>query len=411
MKIKNYFLILALCFFHFAFAQTGMTTSGTITVGGTARTYTFYVPSLYNSANAVPLVFNMHGLTGTSALQETAEDFRKIADTANFIVVHPQGLNQSPLNQPGWDVLGTVAAWDSDKVFIINLLEKLASQYSIDRNRVYLTGYSEGGFMSYDFACFVSARFAAIASVCGSLTPSHFTACTPTQPTPVMEIHGTNDQVIVYAGNGVLTTSTNVDTMINYWVKYNHCHSSPDSVVKLADITDSATIDKSTVVHYVYKGGTNGATVELYKVLNGGHQIPSLPPVPTGYGTGNTNEDFTAAKEIWRFFRKYSLNGFGVTPVVGTISITATATSVNQVTINNAVSIYPNPSNGTFIIDIDNYENTSFQLLNVLGTVVYEGKIIEKTTRLNLNNLTKGIYIFKISNLTEVLKNGKLIID
>jgi polyhydroxybutyrate depolymerase len=415
MKIKNYFLILALCVFHVTFAQTGTVDSSSFVCMGKTRTYTYYIPQLYDNVHAVPLIINMHGATGTSAKQQTAEDFRKIADTANFIIVHPQGLSipiAPGINFPetGWNVLGTVAAWDTDKVFILNLLDTLQTHYKINASRIYLTGYSEGGFMSYDFACFVTSRFAAIASVSGSLISSHFSACAPSQSIPLMEIHGTNDGTIGYTGTG-LTSSTPIDTMIKYWVGKNHCNCVPDSIVHLPDVVDSATVDKSKAIHYIYQGAKRGDRVELYKVLNGGHQIPSAPPVPTSYGNGNTNEDFTAAKEIWRFFNRYNLDSLGVIFPNGTAGGGCLSTEIIINKSNEIITVYPNPSNGTFTIDIDNYDNTNFQLLNVLGTVVYEGKIVEKTTKLNLNNLTKGIYIFKISNLTEVVKNSKLIID
>lgn len=420
MKIKSYFLIFSFCFCRFIIAQTGTTFSGSIVNGGVTRTYTFYVPQLYDSLNvAVPLVFNIHGAGGTSAGQETDEDFRKIADTANFIVVHPQGLS-APIapglsfKQTGWNVLGTVAAWNADKTFIINLLEKLATEYNIDRSRVYLTGYSEGGFMGYDFACFVSGRFAAIGSVCGSLIPSHFTACAPAQPTPLIEIHGTNDPVISYDGNGPVTT-TPVDNMINYWVTYNNCGPTPDSIVHLNDIVDSccaAHVDNSKVIHYVYGGGTNGASVELYKVLNGGHTVPSLDTtLNSGAGAGGTtnvtNHDFDAAKEMWRFFSKYSLDSLGVAPVTGTVSA---VTAINEVTENNTVSIYPNPANGTFTLQVKDVEDTAIQITNLLGEIVFEEKISNEFTKINLNE-NKGVYLYLLKNKTGILKSGKIIIN
>ncbi len=427
MKTKNYslILVLALCVCHFAFAQTGMTTSGTITIAGTARTYTFYVPQLYNSANiAVPLVFNMHGATQTSSQQETAEDFRKIADTANFIVVQPQGLNLPlspglPVSQTGWNVLGTVDAWNTDKIFIINLLEQFATEYKINRNRVYITGYSEGGFMGYDFACFVSGRFAAIGSICGSLSPSHFSACAPAQLTPLMEIHGTGDPVIAYSGSGI-TSSINVDTMINYWIKHNHCNPSPDSVVHLADIVDSccaAHVDHSKVIHYVYTGGTNGTSVELYKVLNGGHTVPSLDTtLNSGTGTSGTtnvtNHDFNAATEMWRFFSKYSLNSLGVMAVTGTVSATATTTvtAINQMTENTTVSIYPNPSTGSFTLNLKDFEDTSIEITNLLGEIIFKEKISKERTLISLNQPT-GVYLYQLKNGAGLLKCGKIVIN
>ena len=56
------------------------------------RTYIAYIPAIYNSSNAVPLIFNLHGRGGNSLIAMYQADFRDIADTANFIIVHPKGL-------------------------------------------------------------------------------------------------------------------------------------------------------------------------------------------------------------------------------------------------------------------------------------------------------------------------------
>ena len=256
--------------------------------------------------------------------------------------------------------------------------------------------------MSYEFACFIRSRFAAIASVSGSLVPSGFTACAPNQPTPVMEIHGTSDQIINYTGSSSFVASTDVDTMINYWVKYNKCIPIPTTIEYLKDTIDSATVDHSTVVHYVYTGGTKGVTVELYKVLGGGHQIPSLPPVPTGYGVGNTNEDFTAAKEIWRFFSKYNLEALGVTP----------ATGINNNTFEkNNISVYPNPSNGIFRVDVKNNLNVIITIVNVLGETVLEKKISDTSVTIDLSNYPTGVYFYQARNQAGNIKSGKLIVQ
>jgi polyhydroxybutyrate depolymerase len=405
MKIKNYLSAAIIFTSSCVYSQTGTGTiiPGSFYSGGVSRSYTIYVPAIYKSSTPVPLVFNMHGLSGTCAKQMTAEDFSKIADTANFIIVLPQGnTTGQPLPETGWNVLGTVAAGVADRTFLIALLDTVESQYAINTSRVYATGYSEGGFMSYEFACFIRSRFAAIASVSGSLVPSGFTACAPNQPTPVMEIHGTSDQIINYTGSSSFVASTDVDTMINYWVKYNKCIPIPTTIEYLKDTIDSATVDHSTVVHYVYTGGTKGVTVELYKVLGGGHQIPSLPPVPTGYGVGNTNEDFTAAKEIWRFFSKYNLEALGVTP----------ATGINNNTFEkNNISVYPNPSNGIFRVDVKNNLNVIITIVNVLGETVLEKKISDTSVTIDLSNYPTGVYFYQARNQAGNIKSGKLIVQ
>ncbi len=396
MKTKNYLLIVGILISSFVYSQRGTTIPGSFTVGGTMRTYTIYVPKIYDSLNIpVPLVFNVHGLSGTCDKQTTAEDFRKIADTANFILVLPQGLSTSTfgVSLPGWDVWNTVAAGQPDRDFIINLLDTVESRYKINTNRVYTAGFSQGAYMSYNLGCQNSLRFAAVSSTSGSMATTYLTACNAQHPTPVIEIHGNNDALVSYTGGSATTTAT--ETVVKYWVDYNHCNPVP-TIDSLADVADSLTVDMSKVIHYVYTGGTKGATVEFYKVLNGGHQIPSLAPVPTGYGIGNTNQDFTAAKEIWRFFSKYSLDML-------------TDISENKIE-NNDVSIYPNPSNGIFTIEIKNNQSANITVYNVLGEVVFNEKISNRSI-INLGNASSGVYFYQVGNQTSIIKSGKLIVQ
>ncbi len=405
MKIKIYFLTLLIS--GFAFGQTGTMVTGSLKSGGVTRTYQIYVPLKYQTLNVpVPVVFNVHGLTGTYTSQDVAEDFRKIADTANFLIVLPQGLSSSSSGFPatGWDVWNTVASGQADRDFIIDLLDKVETNYKVDINRVYTAGFSQGAYMSYNLGCLNSNRFAAVSSTSGSMVQAYIDACSPTHPTPVIEIHGTNDPLVSYNGNA---NALATDSIVKFWIKYNHCNLTPSLVAKLPDIADSATVDTSTVVHYVYSGGTKGATVEFYKVLNGGHNIPSLAPVPTEYGVGHINQDFTAAKEIWRFFSKYRLDSLGVVAIMGNFVDAINGPESN----NNSVSIYPNPSNGTFTVSVENYENTNLQLLNLLGVVVYEGKLSNNHTNIDLAGISKGIYFYKIANKNAVVKSGKLIIE
>jgi len=372
------------------------------------RTYEIYVPQLYKTLNVpVPVVFNVHGLSGTYSSQNTAEDFRKIADTANFLIVLPQGLNNSSFGGfpvSGWDVWNTVAAGQADRDFIINLLDKVETNYNVDINRVYTAGFSQGAYMSYNLGCLNSNRFAAVSSTSGSMVQAYIDTCHPVHPVPVIEIHGNNDALVSYNGNA---NATATDSIVKFWVEYNHCNSVPTTTVKLPDIADSATVDTSTVIHYVYTGGRKGATVEFYKVLNGGHNIPAMAPVPAEYGLGHINQDFTAAKEIWRFFRQYRLDSLGVVAIMGHF-----VDAINDPTPeNNGLVIYPNPSNGMFTVNIDNYENTSLQVLNVLGTVVYDGKLSTNRTTIDLTGVSKGIYLYKVANKNTVVKSGKLIIE
>ena len=178
-------------------AQVNLTDS--IVSGGIYRSFMFYVPAVYSHLKAVPLIFDLHGLGSNNAQQEYYGEFRPIADTADFILVLPNGTVGA--NGRGWNNFATPGTGVNDLGFLSALIDTIEKRYAIDPSRIYSTGMSNGGFMSYDLACFLNQRFAAIASVSGSMIQIHKSACSPQHPTPVMEIHWTADPVVSFPGN------------------------------------------------------------------------------------------------------------------------------------------------------------------------------------------------------------------
>lgn len=392
MKIKNYFFTFLLFTSSVVYSQTGTIIVDSIISGGVQRLFRLYIPTTYNWTTPVPLVFNLHGYTSNAAQQEAYGDFKKIADTANFIIAHAQGLPTSGTNL-GWTNFFPVSTPNKDIQFLSDLIDTLKSNYNINLNRIYSTGMSNGGFMSYDLACFLSNRFAAIASVTGSMSALHFVACNPQHPMPVMEIHGTNDATVKYDGTvgNLGGTSTPVDTIIKYWVNFNHCDTTPI----FTPVPNTNTTDNCTAEHYVYLGGDEGSTVELYKIIGGDHSWPGAV-----FNLNTTNMDFSASKEIWRFFSQHALT-----------------TAINeQQTKEITFSIYPNPGNGLFTVNILNSNNSkiSIRVVDLLGKEVFG--VSDNTTtpsyskQIDLDNISSGIYFVKL-NIGNSVQVNKLIIQ
>ena len=280
------FTALACLFSVSVFGQ--QTLNDSLLVDGIYRHFITYIPSTYQQSQATPLVFNFHGRTSSAQAQMWYGDFRNIADTANFILVHPQGL----LDNTGvthWNIGQSTV---DDIGFINALYQYVLSNYNIDIEKVYSTGMSNGGNFSYLLACSMSDKFAAIASVTGSMWPHLIqVTCNPSHPTPVLEIHGTSDLIVPY--NSALDA-------IEYWRNYNNCDLNPITT----SIPDINTEDNSVVEHIVYDNGDHGVTTELFKITNGGHTWPG-----TSFPNGVTNYDIDASLEIWKFFSKYNING------------------------------------------------------------------------------------------------------
>lgn len=373
MKIKiSILVLLSLLFISLGFAQT--TLSRSFQYGGIQRTYRIYIPAVYNPTVPVPLLFNLHGYGSNNIEQEFYGDFRPIADTADFIIVHPNGTLDNTNNR-FWNTFGNS---DVDDIgFLSALIDTLSAGYSIDQNRVYSTGMSNGGFMSYELACGLSNRIAAIASVAGSMIFEHLGLCNTLHPIPVMEIHGTADAIVPYNGTADFVP---IDTLVDYWANFNNCSLTPIYI----QVPDINLTDGCTAEHYVYDGGDLGTRVELFKIIGGGHTWPGAPIT-----IGVTNKDFSASKEIWSFLSQYNLNG---------LITTNTDEGIAQVT---ALNIYPNPSPDKFNLDFTDFSEKTITIST------YSGQIVKRYTSYSnkevLNIEGKGVYFVTVTTGNQIL--------
>jgi polyhydroxybutyrate depolymerase len=364
IMLRNLLSIFSLSFLGSVYAQT--TTSGSYVFDGQTREYRVYIPAAYDGSTPVPLVFNLHGYGSNNLEQEQYGDFRAIADTANFIIVHPMGLTDL-FGSTHWNAFGTS---DVDDVgFLSSLIDTIYAAYNIDGNRIYSTGMSNGGFMSHKLACLLSGRIAAVASVTGSITTTEIDACITNHPMPVMQIHGTEDETVPYDGNVIFMP---VEDVVAHWVSFNECSNEPITTT-LPDIDPT---DGCTVTHYLYDDGLLGSTVEFYKVINGGHTWPG-----SAFDIGVTTYDFDASKEIWRFFSKYSM-----------IELTS---SFAEEEVGFTFDVYPNPSNESDVtLNFSTLEDKFITITNLMGQVIYQEMVIQPIVEINLSN--QGIYLVTV---------------
>ena len=367
MRLKHIITGLLVITSLFYYAQSGVTIVDSIKSNNIMRKFRLYVPNSYNSSQAVPLILNLHGYTSNSAQQQPYSNFMPIADTANFLMVYPDGKVVS--GNQYWNA--GFGGPENDVLFMSDLIDSLKLFYNIDLNRVYSCGMSNGGIMSYYLACNLPNRIVAIASVTGSMLNNWFT-CAPTRPFPVMEIHGTADGTVNYNGD---VTFAPIDSVVKKWRVHNNCNAAPVTF----SVLNINTSDNSTAVNYKYTGGTNGSTVELYKVTGGSHSWPGAIPV-----IANTNEDFNASVEIWRFFRQYKLNQF--LPTVG----------INENSLKNNVKVYPNPV--TEKLFIDGLSGVKLKVMDLVGKIIIEEN---NTNEINVRTLKGGIYFLQIASGNE----------
>jgi polyhydroxybutyrate depolymerase len=368
-----YKLIITLLLVGCFSAHAQQTINGSIQHNGLTRTYILYVPANYTGLTNVPLLFNFHGYGSNASQQMSYGNFRPIADTAGFLIVHPQGTldnsNTTHFNV-GWGGSGT-----DDVGFSSALIDSLSADYSIDQSRVYSTGMSNGGFMSFHLACNLSNRIAAIGSVTGSMVPFTMANCNASHPTPVIQIHGTADATVPY--NGASGWTASIPSVMTHWANYNNCNSSPTTTA----VPNTNTTDGSTVEKIVYANGDNCTEAVHFKITGGGHTWAGSSFPLTG-----TNNDINASKEVWNFVSKYNING-----LIGCASLGLSSNPELN------FEIYPNPSSGIIEVKGDFKADFGYEIYDLRGVQISLGHVSD-LNRIDLSHLESAVYLIKIGS-------------
>jgi polyhydroxybutyrate depolymerase len=348
--------------------------TGSFAFGGTNRTYTYFVPSGYTPGSEVPLLLVLHGLGDVSNNMMNATGFNAVADTANFIGVYPQALDEGI--GTSWNSGANPIAQADDVGFLSALIDTLSQHYSIDQTKVYSTGFSMGGMMSYRLACELGDKIAAIASVSGPL--GNFFTCNPTRAVPVMHMHGTSDATVSYEGT---IFSQSVDATMSFWSQNNNCSGSPEMTM-LPDIAS----DNYTVETSYYSPCDDNTELLLYTIDGAGH-----------IWMGPSN-DVYATREIWLFLRQYNYDN---------------STGISNPSLESQLNIYPNPVEQFATISIDNAANQSFDLriIDDLGREVKRSSGLTGTQALvDTENLPSGAYFIEVIFDDKTMR-GKMVVQ
>jgi polyhydroxybutyrate depolymerase len=187
-------LVLAGCAAPVSAAPHGFTEGSTVhamSFGGLDRSYRLYIPA--GLPTPAPLVVMLHGGFGSAQQAERAYGWDQLADSAKFVVAYPDGVGRA------WNVSGCCGRPAQENIddvgFITAVVNDISGNVGVDAKRVYATGISNGGMMSYTLAC-NTGTYAAI----GPDSATQLDACESPHPTSVMHIHGTADRLIRYGG-------------------------------------------------------------------------------------------------------------------------------------------------------------------------------------------------------------------
>ncbi len=259
---------------------------GSLDAGGLTRQYFVHVPPAYDGKSQLPLVLVLHGATQSAESIERMSGLSVTADKQTFLAVYPTGTGRAPTWNAGACCGYALENHIDDVGFLSALIGKLERDYPVDPRRIFVTGISNGGMMSYRLACELAGKVAAIAPVEGAQD----LPCHPSNPVSVIVFHGTADRLVPFEGGstpfqvGSHRSDTSVPATVAFWVKQDGCSSTPQR-------EQSAEVQVET-----YSGCRDGAGVALYAIQGGHHTWP---------GTLMSHNDVQAASLMWDFFARH----------------------------------------------------------------------------------------------------------
>lgn len=289
--------------FRTELANAGSLTPGNhsfrINVGGRDRNFVLHIPKNYDPAKAIPLVVAIHGGGGNAQNMEEMTGFSAKSDKEGFIVCYPNGTGTLGDRLLTWNTENCCGyALDNkvdDVAFIDAMLNDIGTKAKIDWNRIYATGISNGGMMSYLLGCRLSQRFAAIAPVAGALNFD----CQPANPVSVCVIHGTGDQHVLYDGGVPKKTLDKSHPRVDKSVQYALDTWAQINKINKADVKKTVIYPK--VERYNYPAGSKGAKLVHYKLIDFGHAWPGSTQKSSILDSSKC--DINATDVIWDFFK------------------------------------------------------------------------------------------------------------
>ena len=243
-----------------------------------------------------PVVIALHGGQGSAEIMRGNSGFDPVAKANGFMVVYGEGTDFGA-NRHAWNTgfLLRRQVRDADDIaYLDTLIDKLISEHDADPARIYMTGGSNGGMMTFVYAVARSERLAAVAPVVASM----FTFDKkPSAPLPILIINGVKDEEVPIEGgmsrNPLVSRAQDapykpLKEVVQFWVESNKSQSP-------ADIRE-----KGTVTTSVYSAVTGGAVTEFVVDAEGGHGWPSS----RSRRDGNAPiKSFSGAERVWEFFK------------------------------------------------------------------------------------------------------------
>lgn len=269
---------------------------------GVSRSYLLYLPSTYNKNIPSPLLIALHGRSSDPQRMANLTRFNTRADKHGFVVVYPEGIQQQ------WNYLHGISGFKpqpNDSEYLLRVVDAVTDKYSIDPDRIYLTGISNGGFMAQRLACYAPERFAGFASVAAGGYAAMPLDCENRFPVNMLYLHGTADTKVPWRGLSVKdatgdlqAVTMSITNSVKFWAERNQC--SPEVTSK--EILSKGNSPGTRVRILSSNNCIGNAEVILYAIVGGGHNWPGVPSFIPPSIAGRVNMDIHASDVIWSFF-------------------------------------------------------------------------------------------------------------
>ncbi len=239
-----------------------------------------------------PTIIILHGATISAQRMMRGSGFAEAAAQHGFTAVFPEGKDQS------WNDARSTGRSNADDIgFLKALTQQLVDGKIADPSRLYIAGVSNGGMMALTMICQPQSMFIGVAAVIASLPAGLEESCQPRKPLSVVMMNGTADPLVPFKGGrvGFLGRRGNVlgaEATAELFAKAEGCTSHAKHPLPKLN-----TGEKTHVVLLSWANCVPQASVSLYEVEGGGHQIPGGPTF-LPFLFGSPNHDIRAANRI-----------------------------------------------------------------------------------------------------------------
>ena len=249
-----------------------------VKVGTSTRKTLTYVPK--NVEKSPALVISLHGMNQDPEYQQKQTQWNALADTEGFIVTYPLGNNKM------WDTGGT-----GDVKFVEAVMKDMELKHNVDKNRIYLSGFSMGSWLGYHCLETLGDKIAAFGPVSGVDIGKQPKA---NRKVSIMHIHGTGDDVFKYKGDPSHMAGgyPSIEEYVKKWAAYEGCDASNPQVIR------------------PYPANSTGtkATRTIYNNVNDGVEVNLIAIDGKGHWHSNDPNGVNSTQELWNFFKRHQLN-------------------------------------------------------------------------------------------------------